>query len=88
MKRKIKKKSKYTFRNKEFTSFKTMKTYAYFNMRIGVEEKGYELTNDEILKEYELIKQERRLLCRKIYDKEENDKKKAEKKQIKLFEDG
>lgn len=81
----MKKKSKYIFRNKEFTSFKTMKTYAYFNMGIGVEEKGYELANDEILKEYELIKQERRLLCRKIHDKEEDDKKWIEKQQLNLF---
>ena len=84
----MKKRSKYIFRNKELTSFKAMKTYAYFNMGVGVEEKGNESTNDEILKEYELIKQERRLLCRKIYDKEENDKKESEKKQLKLFDDG
>lgn len=84
----MKKKNRYIFRNKEFISFKAMKTYAYFNMGVGVEEKGYELTNDEIFKEYELIKQERRLLCRKIYDKEENDKKESEKKQLKLFDDG
>jgi hypothetical protein len=57
-------------------------------MEIGVEEKGYELTNDEILKEYELIKQKRRLLCRIIYNREENDKKESEKKQLKLFNDG
>ena len=84
----MKKRSKYIFRNEEFISFKAMKTYAYFNMGVGVKEKGYELTNDEILKEYELIKQERRLLCRKIYDKEENDRKEAKKKQLKLFDDG
>ena len=71
----MKKRSKYTFRNEEFISFKAMKTYAYFSMGVGVKEKGYESTNDEILKEYELIRQERRLLCRKTYDKEENDKK-------------
>lgn len=88
MKKKMKKKSKYAFRNEEFISFKAMKTYAYFNMGVGIEEKGYELTNDEILKEYELIKQERRLLCRKIYDKEESDKKEFEKKQLNLFNDG
>lgn len=81
----MKKKSKYTFRNEEFISFKAMKTYAYFNMGIGVKEKGYELTDDEILNEYELIKQERRLLCRKIFDKEENDKKRIEKQQLNLF---
>ena len=75
MKKKIKKKSKFIFRNKEFVSFRAMKTYAYFNMGVGVEEKGYELTNDEILKEYELIKQKRRLLCRKTYDKKQRDRK-------------
>ena len=84
----MKKRSKYIFRNEEFIPFKAMKTYAYFNMGVGVKEKGYESTNDETLKEYELIKQERRLLCRKIYDKEENDKKESEKKQLKLFDDG
>ena len=30
--KKRKKQSKYIFRNKEFTTFKNMKTYAYFNM--------------------------------------------------------
>ena len=36
--KKRKKQSKYIFRNKEFTTFKNMKTYAYFNMDIGTEE--------------------------------------------------
>jgi hypothetical protein len=85
MKKKIKKRTKFIFRNEEFTSFKAMKIYAYFNMGLGIEAKGYELTNDEILKEYELIKKERRLLCRKTYDKEENNKKESEKKQLNLF---
>ena len=85
MKKKMKKKSKYIFRNKEFTSFKAMKTYAYFNIGVGVKEKGYELTNDEILKEYELIRQERRLLCIKTYDAIENYKNWIEKQQLKLF---
>lgn len=88
MKKKMKKKSKFIFRDKEFTSFRAMKTYAYFNMGVDVKEKGYESTNDEILKEYELIRQKRRLLCRIIYDKKENDKKESEKKQLKLFNDG
>ena len=84
----MKKKNKYIFRNKEFVSFRAMKTYAYFNMEIGVEEKGYELINDEILKEYELFRQKRRLLCRIVYDKKENEEKESEKKQLKLFGDG
>lgn len=86
MKKRTKKRSKFIFRNKEFVSFRAMKTFAYFNMGVGVEEKGCELANDEILKEYELIKQERRLLCRKTYDKEENDKKWIEKQQLNLFD--
>ena len=81
----MKKRSKYIFGNEEFASFKAMKTFAYFNIGIGVKVKGFELTNDEILKEYELVRQERRLLCRKIYDKEENEKKQIEKKQLNLF---
>ena len=85
MKTKMKKRSKYILRNEEFASFKATKTFAYFNIGLGVEVKGYELTNDEILKEYELIRQERRLLCRKTYDKEENDKKWIEKQQLNLF---
>ena len=84
----MKKKSKFIFRNEGFISFRAMKTYAYFNMGVGVEEKGYELTNDEILKEYELIRQKRRLLCRIIYDKKENEKEEFEKKQLKLFSNG
>jgi len=88
MKKKTKKKNKYIFRNKEFISFRAMKTYAYFNMKVGVEEKGYELTNDEILKEYELVKQERRLLCRTIYDYEKINQEKWNNRQTKLFNDG
>lgn len=84
----MKKKSKFIFKDKEFVSFKAMRTYAYFNMGVGVEEKGYELKNDEIFTEYELIRQKRRLLCRKTYDKEENNKKEFEKKQLKLFDNG
>ena len=84
----MKKRSKFIFRSEEFGSFRAMKTFAYFNMGIGIEAKGYELTNDEILKEYELVRQKRRLLCRKTYDKKENDRKESEKKQLKLFNDG
>lgn len=88
MKKKQKKKSKYIFRNKEFTTFKDMKTYAYFNMGIGTKEEALEVIEDEILKKYELIKQERRLLCIKTYDVIEKYKKWLEKMQLKLFENG
>lgn len=86
MKKKQKKKSKYIFRNKEFTTFKDMKTYAYFNMSIGTKEGALETIEDEIIKKYELIKQERRLLCIKTYDAIEKYKKWIEKMQLKLFE--
>ena len=88
MKKKQKKKSKYIFRNKEFTTFKDMKTYAYFNMGIGTKEEALETIEDEIIKKYELIKQERRLLCIKTYDVIEKYKKWIEKMQLKLFENG
>lgn len=86
--KKKKKQSKYTFRNKEFTTFKEMKTYAYFNMHIGTKEEALEIIEDEIIKKYELIKQERRLLCIKTYDVIEKYKKWIEKMQLKLFENG
>lgn len=88
MKKKQKKNSKYIFRNKEFTTFKAMKTYAYFNMSVGTKEEALETIEDEIIKKYELVKQERRLLCSKTYDVIEKYKKWVEKMQLKLFVDG
>lgn len=85
MKKKQKKQSKYIFRNKEFTTFKEMKTYAYFNMGVGEKEESLEISEDQIIKKYELIKQERRLLCIKTYDAIERYKKWIEKQQLKLF---
>lgn len=88
MKKKQKKKSKYIFRNKEFTTLKDMKTYAYFNIGIGTKEEALEVIEDEIIKKYELIKYERRLLCIKTYDVIEKYKKWIEKIQLNLFENG
>lgn len=85
MKKKQKKQNKYIFRNKEFTTFKDMKTYAYFNMGVGTKEEASEIIEDEIIKKYELIKQERRLLCIKTYDQIEKYKKWIESLQLKLF---
>ena len=84
--KKKKKQSKYIFRNKEFTTFKNIKTYAYFNMGIGTEEEIWEINEDQIMKIYKLIKQERRLLCIKTYDAIEKYKKWIEKQQLKLFD--
>lgn len=86
--KKRKKQSKYIFRNKEFTTFKNMKTYAYFNMGTGTEEEVWEINEDQIMKTYKLIKQEKRLLCIKTYDVIEKYKKWIEKQQLKLFKDG
>lgn len=88
MTKKQKKQSKYIFRNKEFTTFKNMKTYAYFNMGVGTKEEALEIVEDEIIKKYELIKQERRILCIKIYDVIEKYKKWIESIQLKLFNNG
>lgn len=85
MKKKQKKQSKYILSNKEFTTFKEMKTYAYFNMGVGTKEEAMEISEDEIMKKYELIKQERRLLCIKTYDVIEKYKKWIEKQQLNLF---
>lgn len=83
--KKKKKQSKYVFRNKDFNTFKDMKTYAYFNMNVGAKEESLEINEDQIMKKYELIKQERRLLCIKTYDAIEKYKKWIEKQQFKLF---
>lgn len=83
--RKQKKQYKYIFRNKEFNTFKEMKTFAYFNMSIGEEKEALEIIEDQIIKKYELTKQERRLLCTKTYDAIENIKEWTEKQQLKLF---
>ena len=72
--KKRKKQSRYILRNKEFITFKEMKTYAYFNMSVGTKEEALEIIEDEITKKYELIKQERRLLCNIVYNKEKIDK--------------
>lgn len=86
--KKKKKQCKYIFRTKEFTTFKNMKTYAYFNMGTGTEEEGLEISEDQVMKIYKLIKQERRLLCIKTYDVIEKYKEWIEKQQLKLFKDG
>lgn len=86
--KKQKKQSKYVLHNKEFTTFKEMKTYAYFNMGVGTEEEVQEINEDQIMKVYKLIKQERRILYIKTYDVIEKYKKWIEKQQLKLFKDG
>lgn len=85
MKKKKKKQGRYIFRNKEFNTFKEMRTFAYFNMGIGIEEEVWEIDKDQIMKTYKLIKQERRLLCTKTYDAIEECKEYIKKQQLRLF---
>lgn len=86
MKKKQKKQNKYIFGIKEFTTFKEMKNYAYFNMSTGTEKEAWEIDKDQIIKTYKLIKQERRLLCIKTHDEIEEYKKWIKKQQLKLFD--
>lgn len=88
MKKTQKIKKSYLSNNKEFTTLKNMKSYVYFNTRVGDTETGYEIYQDEIIKEYIFKRQERRLLCEKIYDRDKELKKEFEKRQLKLFTDG
>ena len=81
-------KKSYLLDNKVFTTFGNMKTYAYFNTGVGNTKTGYEMNQDEIIKEYIFKKQERRLLCQKIYDRDEELKKESKKRQLKLFTNG
>lgn len=83
-----KRKTRYVFRNNNFDTFKEMKTFAYFNIKVGEKDTGFEVYNDEIINIYDFTKQERRLLCRKSYNALEEFKKEMEKRQLKLFEDG
>lgn len=82
------KRTSYLSNNEIFTTFKAMKTYAYFNTGVGGTKEGYELADDEIIRTYVFKKQERRLLCIKTYDATEEYKKQIGKKQLKLFTDG
>ena len=88
MKKTQKIKKKYLLDDKTFTTFGNMKTYAYFNTGINNTKTGYEMYQDEIIKEYIFKKQERRLLCEKIYDKNEEYKKWIESIQLNLFNNG
>lgn len=68
-----------------FNTFRELKNYAYFNTSINMKKNCYELEEDVITKQYIFKKQERRLICEKIYDKDEEDLKKWNQKQLKLF---
>lgn len=83
--KKPKKTRKYEADGRIFDTFKKLKDYVYFNTPIKMKKNCYELDEDIITKEYVFTKQERRLICEKTYDKDVEDLKKWNQKQLKLF---
>lgn len=83
-----KKRTIYSIVQKEFNTFKEMKSYIWYNSHTDEKTQGFELINDVIQKHYIFIKKERRLLCTKIYDKEKEYKEQCKRLQLKLFKDG
>jgi hypothetical protein len=83
--KKTKKIRKYETDGYIFDTFRELKNYVYFNTSTNMKKNCYELEEDVITKQYIFKKQERRLICEKIYDKDEEDLKKWNQKQLKLF---
>lgn len=83
--RKPKKTRKYETGGRIFDTFKALKDYVYFNTSIKMKKICYELDEDVITKKYIFTKQERRLICEKTFDKDEEDLKNWNQKQLKLF---
>lgn len=88
MKKKVKKIVHYRYGAQKFNTFRELKWHMYLNMQKNTKDNAYQMCNDEILKEYEFNKQERRLLCRTIYDYEKINLEKWNNHQTKLFNDG
>lgn len=86
--KKPKKRPIYSIGEKNFNTFKAMKSYIWHNSHTDEEIQGYEMINDEIQKHYIFIKEERRLLCNIVYNKEKVYKEWCEHLQLKLFENG
>lgn len=83
--KKPKKKTTFVILNKEFSTFKAFKTFAWYNMKPGEATKGFEIFEDTVIKEYNLNRKERRLIIEKIYDMREEHLQQLEKLQLKLF---
>lgn len=85
MRKKVKKKPIYSIGQKNFNTLKEMKSFVWYNSHTDEKKEGFEIIDDEIQKRYIFTKKERRLLCEKIYDKNEEYKKWCENLQLKLF---
>lgn len=68
-----------------FNTFRELKNYVYFHTSIKMKKICYELDEDVITKKYIFTKRERRLICEKTYDKDNEDLEKWNQKQLKLF---
>lgn len=88
MKKKMKKIVHYRYSEKKFNTFQELKRHMYLNMQKNAKDNAYQMCDDEILKEYEFNKTERRLLCKIIYDYEKINFEKWKNRQTKLFNDG
>ena len=83
--KKPKKIRKYETDGHIFETFKKLKNYVYFNTPTKMKKICYELDEDVITKKYIFTKKERSLICEKNYDKDEEDLKKWNQRQLKLF---
>lgn len=83
--KKPKKIRKYVADGRIFDTFEELKDYVYFNGPTKMKKVCYELEEDIITKKYVFTKKERRLLCIKTYDKDLEDLKIWNHKQLKLF---
>ncbi len=83
--KKPKRKTKWMILNKDFSTFKAFKTFAWFNMKPGECTQGFELFEDIVIKEYKLNRKERRLIIEKIYDEQEDILKHVLNQQLKLW---
>lgn len=68
-----------------FNTFKQLKDYIWYFIPKNTTIICYELEEDVITKKYIFTKKERRLMCEKTFDKDEEDLKKWNQKQLKLF---
>ena len=68
-----------------FDTFKQLKEYVWYFIPKNTTKICYELEEDVITKKYIFTKHERRLICEKTFDKEEQDEKIWRQKQLKLW---
>ena len=83
--KKPKRKTIFVIQNKEFSTFKAFKTFAWYNMKSGETTKGFDIFEDTVIKEYNLNRKERTLMIEKIYDEQKEILKHVSNQQLKLW---